>query len=162
MQFKYGPSKVLLHGIREGSVRHVKASKLNKLQDETAQLAMLYVQDYVKDEHIMLYSLDAKPSSEPGEPFLDQLLEEFSDIFLTPSTLPPFREHHNYQNPLLEGSNPVNQRPYRYALHQKNEIDKIVHDMLDAGTIQNSSSSYASPVVLVKKKDGTWRLCVDY
>jgi len=62
----------------------------------------------------------------------------------------------------MEGSNPVNQRPYRYAIHQKNEIDKIVEEMLSSGTIQVSSSPYASPVVLVRKKDGSWRLCVDY
>lgn len=34
--------------------------------------------------------------------------------------------------------------------------------MLDQGTIQYSSSPYAAPVILVKKKDGSWRLCVDY
>lgn len=47
-------------------------------------------------------------------------------------------------------------------MYQKNKIDKMVHNLLDDGTIQASSSSYASPVVLVKKKDGSWRLCVDY
>lgn len=56
----------------------------------------------------------------------------------------------------------MNQRPYRYAVYQKNEIDKMVKELLKAGTVQPSSSPYASPVVLVKKKDHTWRLCVDY
>lgn len=56
----------------------------------------------------------------------------------------------------------MNQRPYRYAVHEKNEIDKMVKELLKAGTVQPSSSPYASLVVLVKKKDNTWRLCVDY
>ena len=62
----------------------------------------------------------------------------------------------------MEGSNSVNQRPYRYAVYQKNEIDKMVQELLKAGTVQPISSPYASPVVLVKQKDCTWRLCVDY
>lgn len=56
----------------------------------------------------------------------------------------------------------MNQKPYRYAVYQKDEIDKMVKELLDAETVQPSSSAYASPVVLVKKKDNTWRLCVDY
>ena len=45
---------------------------------------------------------------------------------------------------------------------QKNTIEKMVKEMLEVGIIRSSQSSYASPVVLVKKANGMWRLCVDY
>ena len=45
---------------------------------------------------------------------------------------------------------------------QKNELEKLVAEMLANWVIRDRSSSFASLVVLVKKNDGTWRLCVDY
>ncbi|KAG7572601.1 Neutral/alkaline non-lysosomal ceramidase C-terminal [Arabidopsis suecica] len=113
-------------------------------------------------ENMMICAMEAKQEEVEVNPALLSLLQRFQIIFEEPKALPPFRENHNHRIPLLEGSNHVNQRPYRYALYQKNEIDKIVKELLVSGTIQPSSSPYASPVVLVKKKDGTWRLCVDY
>jgi len=55
----------------------------------------------------------------------------------------------------------VNLRPYRYSGLQKDSLERMVTEMLDTGIIRTSNSPFASPVILVKKKDSTWRLCVD-
>lgn len=68
-------------------------------------------------------------------------------------------EHHIY---LKEGTNPVNFRPYRYAYHQKAEMEKLVGEMLASGVIRPSSGPYSSPILLVRKKDGGWRFCINY
>ena len=53
-------------------------------------------------------------------------------------------------------------QPYRYLYYQKNEIGKIIEEMLGVGIIQPSTSPYLSLVILVKKKDVGWQFCVDY
>jgi hypothetical protein len=92
---------------------------------------------------------------------IDELLHSYQDIFKEPTGLPPLRAH-DHAIPLKEGSQPINLRPYRHTGLQKDIVEKIVTEMLDSGIIQHNTSPFASPVVLVKKKDDTWRLCVDY
>ena len=57
---------------------------------------------------------------------------------------------------------PIKQRPYRTSPECKQEIDRQVEDMLQKGIVQESVSPWSSPVVLVKKKDGSFRFCVDF
>lgn len=63
---------------------------------------------------------------------------------------------------LKEGPSTVNVRPYRSSYTQKNEIEKLVREMLEAKIIRPNISYFSCPVLLVKKKDGGWRFCVDY
>ena len=63
---------------------------------------------------------------------------------------------------LKDGTPPVHERPYRYPYFQKSEIDKIVNELLELGSIQPSQSPFSSLVLLVRKADGSWRMCIDY
>lgn len=94
-------------------------------------------------------------------PAIEALLTQFQQLFHTPSSLPPPRQIVHHIN-LLPNTAPINVRPYRYPQFQKSEIEKQVSELLSSGLIQSSTSPYSSPILLVKKKDGTWRMCVDY
>ncbi|KAG6464703.1 hypothetical protein O3G_MSEX014678 [Manduca sexta] len=57
---------------------------------------------------------------------------------------------------------PIRQRPRRLPVAKEKEVDTMIQGMLKDGVIEPSSSPWCSPVVLVKKKDGSMRFCVDY
>lgn len=72
-------------------------------------------------------------------------------MFSEPKGLPPV-ESCDQKIPLLQGSHPVNQMSYRMPYIQKSEIERQIKEMLTTGIIQESTSPYASPIIVVKKK----------
>ena len=92
-----------------------------------------------------------------------RLREEFSDVFIDdlPPGLPPERmvEH---AIEVVPGSEPPHRPPYRMSEVELQELKKQLEELKSKGLIQPSNSSYAAPVLFVKKKDGTWRMVVDY
>jgi hypothetical protein len=82
-------------------------------------------------------------------------------VFAEPKSLPPTRDY-DHAITLKPDAAPFNARPYRYFPEHKTEIESQVRKMLAAGIITHSMSPFASPVLLVLKKDGSWRFCIDY
>ena len=63
---------------------------------------------------------------------------------------------------LYPDSKPIRQAPYRQGHKARDITSSEIAKMLDAGVIEPASSEWASPVVLVPKKDGSLRFCIDY
>jgi hypothetical protein len=92
---------------------------------------------------------------------LDELLHSFDPVFAEPQGLPPPRSR-DHRITLQPGAQAVAVRPYRYPATHKDELERQCTTMLSQGLIRRSSSAFSSPVLLVKKPEGSWRFCVDY
>ncbi|KAL5561951.1 hypothetical protein UlMin_031698 [Ulmus minor] len=75
--------------------------------------------------------------------------------------IPPEREI-SFEIELLPGSAPVSKAPYRMAPAELKELQIQLQELLDKGFIRPSYSPWGAPVLFVKKKDGTLRMCIDY
>ena len=83
------------------------------------------------------------------------VLDSFRSVFNLPEGMPPKHPFDHLMH-LLPGTRPINVRSYRYPYFQKNEIERQVREMLDQGIIQRSNSPFSSPVLLIRKKDGSF------
>ncbi|XXG85952.1 hypothetical protein AAC387_Pa11g0946 [Persea americana] len=87
---------------------------------------------------------------------------EFPDVFPDEVPgLPPAREV-DFTIELVPGTAPISKAPYRMAPSELYELKKQIQELLDKGFIRPSVSPWGAPVLFVKKKDGTFRMCIDY
>lgn len=93
---------------------------------------------------------------------VESLLQEFKELFPkeVPSGLPPIRgiKHHIYLNP---GAFLPNRPAYRSNPQQTQEIQRQVAELISKGWVRENLSPCVVPIILVTKKDGSWRMCID-
>ncbi|GMI86644.1 hypothetical protein HRI_002333700 [Hibiscus trionum] len=150
LSFTKDQKDVVLHGGKgKGGVKFISGEKLQRLTE--------------KDSELMgeMYLLSCEEAEVEVPSNLKQLLDKYEEVFSEPKGMPPVRSQ-DHAIILKADAQPVNLRPYRFPHHQKAEVEKQISEMLASSIIQTSKSPFASPCLLVKNKDGSWRLCVDY
>lgn len=107
-------------------------------------------------------SFDINPNlSDPQRAEITRLLKRYADIISKnemDTGLTDLTEH------VIETgrSAPIRQRPYRISFAEREKVRDLVNDLIRSGKIQESTSPWACPIVLVKKKDGSLRFCCDW
>ena len=108
----------------------------------------------------LAYVIDAKKEKKSMEDIA--IVREFPEVFPDDLTsLPPERQV-EFQIDLVPGAAPIARTPYRLAPSEMKELMSQLQELLDKGFIRPSTSPWGAPVLFVKKKDGTMRMCIDY
>nr|GFA51031.1 putative reverse transcriptase domain-containing protein [Tanacetum cinerariifolium] len=105
-----------------------------------------------------------KAEDKSGEKRLEDvsIVREFQEVFLEDLPgLPPVRQV-EFQIDLVPGAAPVARAPYRLAPAEMQELSTQLQELSDKGFIRTSSSPWGAQVLFVKKKDGSFRMCIDY
>ena len=138
----------------ETDVQLARESQPHKFEDQDQQRSLP-----LKLEELLNRSTDGLDHKQTG--VLTDLLNEYQDVFATCEI--PFSRIRISQHRIITGeSKPIKQAPRRLPLHLREKAEEEIEKMLAKGIIEPSSSSWSSPVVLVKKKDGMIRFCIDY
>jgi hypothetical protein len=90
------------------------------------------------------------------------VVKEFADVF--PEELPgiPPERELEFTIDLKPGTEPIARTPYRMSTPELQELKMQLKELLDLGLIRPSVSPWGAPVIFIRKKDGSWRICIDY
>jgi hypothetical protein len=139
---------VTVQGIpRAVAVREISAMQLKKCYRKGCQLYAARVEEASRD---VVSNLEDH-----------EVLKEFKDVFQEVPGLPPKRDI-DFSINLMPGAAPVSKAPYRMSTPELKELQLQLEELLKKGYIRPSVSPWGAPVLFVKKKDGTLRLCIDF
>jgi len=128
-------------------------------------LSMSRFLEKIEEESVMYAFMTCEKGSRIDDDVLVELREvlaEFADLMPEepPLGLPPTRDIQNHID-FVPGSSLPNRPAYRLNLKESKELQRQVTDLLKRGYIRESKSPCVVPALLVLKKDGSWRMCVD-
>ncbi|KAJ9566564.1 hypothetical protein OSB04_002530 [Centaurea solstitialis] len=113
-------------------------------------------------QSFLAYVVDSQAETRKKTVAKVPVVSEYSDVF--PDDLPgiPPERQVEFRIDLVPGAAPVAKAPYRLAPPEMQELSKQLEEMLDKGFIRPSTSPWGAPILFVKKKDGSMRMCIDY
>jgi len=121
-----------------------------------------YVMDRAREDKLLAaVHLDQSTLKEEQHQQLEALLREYADVLALDSSELGSTDAVTHTINTADHP-PIHQQARRMPFALRDQIDEMVQGMLAQGVIEPSQSPWASPVVLVKKKDGSHRFCVDY
>ena len=153
----------LTEGMKLGKVESMSKSPITvQMSDVNVLCAPVTLEESEKQKEL-LASLKLPESTLTDEQSseLSNLIEEYSDVFaMSKSELGccDLVEHEID----TDGHSPIKLQPYRLPVIQREKVAQMIQEMKDQGVIKPSSSPWSSPIVLVPKRDGSLRFCVDY
>ncbi|GJZ18657.1 putative reverse transcriptase domain-containing protein [Tanacetum coccineum] len=114
----------------------------------------------IKGETLIIRVMEKKSDEKRLEDI--PVVREFPEVFPEDLPgLPPVRQV-EFQIDLILGTTPVARAPYRLAPSEMQELSNQLQELADRGFIRPSTSPWGAPVLFVKKKDGSFRMCIDY
>nr|GEV88615.1 hypothetical protein [Tanacetum cinerariifolium] len=145
MKFNYQGKKSVLRGSKKGSLQWIQGKQvITEGQWKQAHLASMIV--YVYPAQLMQLQEETARSFDDNLP-LKQLLSTYEVVFAMPTAFPPPRAH-DHTITLLPNTPPVTVRPYRLPPNKKDNVKQMLKELLDAGVIRVSRSSFSSPIVI--------------
>ena len=111
-----------------------------------------------------LYASHVWEAKEDETPRLEDfhVLQEFMDVFLEEIKIIPPKRYIYFTIELVPGAAPVSKTPYRMSTPELLELKMRLHELLEKEYIRPSVSPWRAPVLFVKNKYGTLRLCINY
>ena len=136
------------------AVSLITAKKCSKIISETGKFVFLMIRPQGKKKVVATAS---RQGSSTQQQHMDKVVEEYRDIFASPTGV-PLHCQVKHSIDLTPGAPLPNGPIYRRSVLENNEIKRQIQELLQKRHIRPSSSPCGSPIVLVQKKDGTWRL----
>ncbi|KAK1414436.1 hypothetical protein QVD17_30180 [Tagetes erecta] len=119
-------------------------------------------QKYLRKNYVAFLAHVVKEDDKPKKVEDIPVIREFPEVFPEDLTgLPPVRQV-EFRIDLVPGATPVAKSPYRLAPSEMQELASQLQELSDKGFIRPSSSPWGAPMLFVKKKDGSFRMCIDY
>lgn len=132
---------------------------VNRMETSDITDTTLHVPDHVKE----LYSNALGVcSTEQQRQAVGQLLTQYADVFSSSEQDIGRTTLVTHEIPVVPGVTPIHQPPRRLGFQKEAEVERQLKKLEEQGLIEPGDSAWASPVVLVRKRDNTWRFCVDY